>query len=270
MFYYHAHASVLGGSIRRPFSELITVPCGSSSLASAGGYHTSEAGPYRLRNLISFERAYTQVSGSRDAKGLYNTHASVVIEKFSLLDVVTADRIVAQISSTHEPGQDESEIRVTGTHFVDLRIGGKLIEVNVDATLISNCPKLSDLEKHYAGDPSVKQHLDAVNYWRKPAHEVPDFMRDRVTIASCGEDELPKSKGGVTLMSLLAEPLPPIPGGKSFGNAVHLPGIGRLFFAELQISARSKRISMLRFDLGSPSEGGGSAGEPDVNGSEIP
>ena len=59
---------------------------------------------------------------SEKHKGASVTLATSVVEDLNVLNVVTADRVVAQISTTHFPAEYSPEVTFLGTHFEHLRI----------------------------------------------------------------------------------------------------------------------------------------------------
>ncbi len=102
---YHAEASVLEGHLQRPLSQEIK-PQAYVKLPEHGGYLAQRAEDYRIEGVLSFRSAYTQVAGNPDVKpghGL-TTLSTSVVEGLNVLDVVTADRVVGQISTEHPIG----------------------------------------------------------------------------------------------------------------------------------------------------------------------
>src|SRR5690349_20950786 len=99
-FHYHASAHALSGELTRPVQRLIEVQAGIS-LPSTGGAGSSSVENFRFDQVVSFKRGYSQVSGSvkrQTNKTIHTTHATAAVENLNILDVVTADRIVARLS----------------------------------------------------------------------------------------------------------------------------------------------------------------------------
>lgn len=150
--YFHAEAYALSGKLLLPFEEQIKKQAyvkleGDSPKVLLEGrgdntgqgeetkklrekraqenYLSQHAKNYRLEGIISYSAAHTQVSGHRSKKhsDRFVTLATSTIENLNILNVVTADRVVAQISTTHRQGQYlPEEVTFIGTHFEDLRI----------------------------------------------------------------------------------------------------------------------------------------------------
>src|ERR1700748_48556 len=99
-FYYHADANALGGTIDRPFSGF--VPSHTSlSLPLVGGFVEKQRKGRRWKDIVSYTSESTHVSGSKSPEsedGPWTTQVSATIEGLNILDVITADRIVAQLS----------------------------------------------------------------------------------------------------------------------------------------------------------------------------
>src|SRR5215467_7581219 len=98
--FYHADASVLGGSLERPFQQAIEVQA-PLTLAPVGGYALARAGAFQLEGIVSIKGGYTQVAGSEGSTGSFSTLVTSVVEGLNVLDIFTADRMVAQITLTH-------------------------------------------------------------------------------------------------------------------------------------------------------------------------
>jgi hypothetical protein len=62
----------------------------------------------------------------------------------------------------------------------------------------------------------------------------------------------------------------PYPGAKIDGHSVMVPDFGTAFFGELLIGGSERRLTMLRFELGSPDGGWIDAGDVSSNGSFFP
>jgi len=117
---YHAEATVLKGHLHLPLSPYIH-PQAFARLPEEGGYISQHAHDYRLEHVIAYSRAYTQVAGNQEIKKGrgFNTLSTAVVEGLNVLDVVTADRVVAQLSTEHplQRGKHTPRISLLGTRF---------------------------------------------------------------------------------------------------------------------------------------------------------
>lgn len=151
IYLYNAHGYGFGGRIDRPFQHVLDVHAGAS-LPTTGGYEVSRRENFRLNEIISYTAAHTVVAGSRNEKdGSYTTLASSTIEGLNILDMVTADRIVARVASKQLITDDEPTITPIGSHFENLRIAGCPIEVELDTDLFNRFGTFSDFKKAYEG-----------------------------------------------------------------------------------------------------------------------
>lgn len=150
-FQFHAEAHALSGKLNKPFEEQIKkqafvklegksqdllIESKSENLLdieeadklrrkrAQENYLSQHAKNYRLESIISYSAAHTQVAGHRSKKDtdVFVTTATSSVENLNILNVVTADRVVAQISTTHRKGQYSPEVTFLGTHFENLRI----------------------------------------------------------------------------------------------------------------------------------------------------
>jgi hypothetical protein len=141
--YFHAEAHALTGKLTLPFEQeikkqaFVKLQGNSEELLLEGeankklkekkapeNYLSQHAKNFRFEGIISYSAAHTQVSGHRSKKheGAFVTLASSVVEDLNVLNVVTADRVVAQISTTHFPDVYAPKVTFLGTHFENLRI----------------------------------------------------------------------------------------------------------------------------------------------------
>lgn len=131
--YFHAEAHALTGMLSLPFKEEIKKQAFVKLEGKAEEvleeqkekhYFSQHAKNFRLEGLISYAAAHTQVSGHASKKhdGAFVTLATSAVEGLNVLNVVTADRVVAQISTTHFPDENSPKVTFLGTHFEGLRI----------------------------------------------------------------------------------------------------------------------------------------------------
>ena len=82
----------------------------------------------------------------------------------------------------------------------------------------------------------------------------------------------PEAKGTVkcTLVQEIAWDGPPHPTATIHGHVVHVPNFGKIYFGELFITGESRRLTMVRFQLGSADGGEVTAAEGETNGSTWP
>src|SRR6202041_2941261 len=267
IYLYNAHGYGFGGRIDRPFQHVLDVHAGAWR-PTTGGDETTRRENFRLNETISYTAAHTVVSGSRNEKdGSYTTLASSTIEGLNILDMVTADRIVARVASKQFIDDPEPTITPVGSHFENLRIAGCPLEVELDTDLFNRFGTFDAFKKAYKGDQQYRDRMQSVFLWGKPKFEVPDFLRERYNWFA--GDEFPESKG-IALCSLVKEIKTPCPELRVYGNVIVVPQFGKIYLGEVILKKYEREVTMLRLDLGCPTAlvvsgpggGGGGAGFP--------
>jgi hypothetical protein len=259
IYLYNAHGYGFGGRIDRPFQHVLDVHAGAS-LPTTGGYEVSRRENFRLNEIISYTAAHTVVAGSRNEKdGSYTTLASSTIEGLNILDMVTADRIVARVASKQLITDDEPTITPIGSHFENLRIAGCPIEVELDTDLFNRFGTFSDFKKAYEADQQHRERMQAAFLWGKPKFEVPDFLRERYNWFA--GDKFPESKG-IVLCSLVkgfktccGEFKDNCGELKVYGNVIDVPQFGKVYLGEVMLKHHEREVTMLRVEMGSPTSG---------------
>jgi hypothetical protein len=259
IYLYNAHGYGFGGRIDRPFQHVLDVHAGAS-LPTTGGYEVSRRENFRLNEIISYTAAHTVVAGSRNEKdGSYTTLASSTIEGLNILDMVTADRIVARVASKQLITDDEPTITPIGSHFENLRIAGCPIEVELDTDLFNRFGTFSDFKKAYEADQQHRERMQAAFLWGKPKFEVPDFLRERYNWFA--GDKFPESKG-IVLCSLVkgfktccGEFKDNCGQLKVYGNVIDVPQFGKVYLGEVMLKHHEREVTMLRVEMGSPTSG---------------
>jgi len=274
--YYHADASALGGHIRRPFDQPIPVQA-TVSLPPVGGFVEAHGRPdpkaSQVNSIISFEAAYSHVSGSPNKKnGAVATMVTSTIEKFNVLDTFTADRIVAQLSIDHPPAGYIPKVSLIGTQFENVRIGGDRVEIILDLDI---CRHSNEGEYPNQRCMYDRQFLAKVGeQYRRitdPA-SMPDWIKDR-TVPDWVKDryqwddsEASLDEKGYVLCSIVKEIRGKFP-GKHYHNIIEIPEFGKIFLGELIVDYGSYELIMTRLELGSPTEACVSAAVAKANGS---
>jgi len=250
-FLYHAHAVGFAGRVRRPFTDLIESQA-QSALSSGGGLGRARVENFSYRGVVRFDAAETLVSGSADekfalrelekersqnagssqqkysAKEAFDTITTSIIENLNILDIVTADRVVARMTSRHETGE-EPVILPIGSHFEGLKIAGHPVFVDLN---------------------------------------VPVYCKNQNYTRLC--QDLRVVPNGEMIASPLVSELPKVPGLDISKNRIKIDHFGSIYLADYLITPKSRRLIMIRLELGSPFEASMNMCEIDGNGSEYP
>ena len=160
---YHAEANLLSGRLERPIVQKIPLQ-GELSLQEWRGGHLYQRVPgYDLEGLVSFKGGYTRVSGYRSQKksNSFVTLATSVIEGLIVFDVLTADRVVAQVLTEHPHPQKGDlghvpRVSFLGTQFTNLMISGYRVDVTVDTEI---CGDRRKAQPTYLEDPAFLKRV---------------------------------------------------------------------------------------------------------------
>lgn len=239
-FAFHADTYALNASFHRP------VVCQIEALAATclpiiGGHAQACATEYCVPRLAHFKSAHSHVSGSMQDESTATTQAITTIASLNIMDVITADRIVARLTSEHNIDEPEGHILAIGSTFENLRIAGYTFNIVLRHDLLLGSKTHADLAKKIA---AIKK-----------------------------DGRIANTTGGVTLCSLVEKIETDFPGltdADKKKHIVQIPHLGTISFAELLSVEGMKSLTMLRFDLGSPDGGSGTAGGASTNGKPTP
>jgi hypothetical protein len=272
-FLYHAHGSAVGGSITQPFKADIA-SSSATSLPVIGGFGCAKDGPNQLKDVISYESARTYVSGIKTDDGAYNSVVTCVVEGLNILHMITADAIIGRISSNHKDGE-QPEIIPLGSSFENLKIAGQPVQVDLNHDVFTENPTHAALLSHHesGGKGNKGAKLKARYHWGLNSEKVPAALAKGMLMEPGAG--FSKSKSNGVLHTSLVKQVRPVGTGNSaeelpYAYAIYIPHVGNLYLAEVFSSADTKRLTMLRLDLGSPFVGTVALAEPVTNGSWYP
>lgn len=311
MYFYHGHASALGGTLVRPFQKTMD-PQAAVSLPSTGGSGVSRIDNYSFEGLISFKMAQADVGGGIEKEkgpNVHSTRISVVIEGLNILNMVTADRIVARLACEHNtdvPGtpitETEPSIITTGSHFDGLKIAGHAVDVVTDHQTFcdfdtyAKCQKVwtngnlnataspknagtknTKTAKAAQSNPSDKDRLIASMIGNglekengmKLTDQSPQHLKD--VYKGFIEQKASKDLRKTMICSFVTE-IKGLNGPEiqSCGPIVVIPQFGTVYLGELMITHGMRRVTMLRLELGSPDGGSFAVGAGTGNGTGYP
>jgi hypothetical protein len=259
-FYFHGDASSLGGFIEKPFQKHIPAQA-AATLPSVGGHVTSQTGAFNFEGVISCRGGYTRVSGRHiEEDGSATVSVTSVLEGLNILEIVKAERVVAQVTADYPVAGGFPRVSFAGSHFDRLTIG------HADASLALNPGLLG-----FAGGPKARQSITPALFQETgrqqaaklikgvKAESDQDALRWLIDRYGWMDSDRKPEKDGFLLCSLVDGVGGAIP-GRSFAHVLDIPDFGRIFLGELLVSPSLFRISMIRAELGCTVQGGGSAG----------
>jgi hypothetical protein len=258
---YHAEAFILKGELEQPIKQHIQ-EYGRVALENTRreGLITQSVGETNIEGLISFKRGHTRVAGAhvkqktdifgQDHAG-WITLSTAALEGYNVEDIVTADRVVAQLSTQHPITDDPKHpighvprVNFIGTRFENLRIGGYPVEVELD---LAFCGPKPEGDRSYLQDGGfldrVQRQVDAIveskdlpeSLEKKYCAEITyidDLKRRAKDGANGGENGYPKLR--CSLVKKIKLPVE-IPGVRTFGNAIFIRDFGTVYLAQLEV-----------------------------------
>jgi hypothetical protein len=250
-YIYNAQGHALSGHVTQPVDQFIEVQAGMS-LPTDGGVGTARVDNFRFREFVSFSAGYTHVSGVEIHKDTFATLVTATVENLKILDVVTADRVVARVASTHDISgrkpDPEPQITLFGSTIENLKIAG--------------CP----VHLTFADELFLRlKTFDAIrNEFQKNA----EFRRIAADPFLTGKPKNSVELDGVVLCSLVKDMTIDCKGITRKGHALVVPEFGKVFIGEVIARHRKRTVTMLRMELGCPVTGtmmaaqGGGNGHP--------
>lgn len=234
-YFFDGHGQAFSGRVTSPLEQLIEVQAGAS-LPVTGGFAVSRAQDFNLQEIASFKAAHSQVSGTFVEKnGAYETLISSTVEGLNILDVVTADRLVARTTVVWKPGEAESRIAFIGSQFDNLRLNGVKIETDLNADLLVRWDTFAALTKEFESNR--------------------DFRKISEDPFQSGQLQQSPEASGVFLCSLVKEIKSVPPAVERRGNVLIVPHFGRIYLGEIVAQRGRRSLIMLRVELGCPVTG---------------
>ena len=265
--YYYAQAFVLDAAIEHPVREK-TGRQAQVDLPIDGKYQFQSAKPFQLFGVLSYRSGYTQVAGHKSPKGHgHVTLATSVVEDLNVFDVVTADRVVGQVSTEHPHDGHVPHVTFLGTRFVNLRIGGHKVDVEQDLNILGPKPAR---DKSYLEDAGVLSRMSQQYATIRKTKGLPDWADDQF------RKNKNIAKNGGELSCSLVKKITGAP-GIAFGHVIDLPNFGKIFLAELTLhrkiapnrqerDAYHFKLTMIRLEMGCIGTGKAQVAALDTNG----
>jgi hypothetical protein len=232
-FHFHAEGHALSGEFRHPGRTLVEAQA-SVSLPTIGGHARAHVDHYFHSDFVSFRTAHTQVNGRWVDEETVLTTATSIIEDLSILQIVTADRIVSRLTSTHKRKDPEGHIISVGSDFHNLRIHGHELKVTLRHKLLNDSRTFEHLRKAVASDK------DAV---------IDD---------------------GVAICSLVDRIETDLPGVDPRKHIFRVPNFGKIALAEVFAEHGRRVLTMIRLELGSPHVADITVTEASTDGKPVP
>jgi hypothetical protein len=275
---YHAEATALAGSLHLPLKQEIK-PHAFVKIAETGGYLAQQATEFQLESILQYTRAHTQVAGNPEAKPGHgwNTLTTSVVENLNILNVITADRVVAQISTEHPLVGYVPKISFLGTQFVNLRIAGHPVEVDLDIHFIGEKPENDAPYTKHAPfiDRVCKQHARLREHPNPLAQILERYNQVPETF---GNSDGTRETVECSLIHKVESACP----GRIFGHVIHIPDFGTIYLAQVRIEHTAYHpvhgiptethvhLDMIHAEMGCIASGSATVGSGRTNGMTAP
>ena len=184
-------------------------------------------------------------------------HADVQGVRAGVKPTLTVKRLRGALTGRSAAASGEPAIPVADGKIEGVEIDGHRLIVDVSLTVFQQHDTRSKL-MIAADDPKsgadVAQHL----LLRSPIHGVNVPPRGRLLQSN--------STIYATIVKSIRWEKDPFPGATISDHIVRVPGLGKLLFGELLITDVSRRLTMLRLELGCPQKGDMALAEVETNG----
>jgi hypothetical protein len=265
---FHGHASGVAAHIRRPKDAVLDVK-GCSTLPVIGGRAEHKVGKSKLGRWVSFQSAHTSAHGDyENAKHGVETTQGKPFEEAATITKVSARvrglNILGRVSiadlnlyleSRTAPGMLQPSIRLKGNRIDGVKIDGAKLKITLAESLFRKHDTKAKLEGAFQGLASHHKRL---------------FLPCEV-----GADEVasyPDGQGTTkcTIVQKIAWDGQPHPTAEIYGHVVRVPNFGKIYFGEMFIGADARRLTLVRFQLGSDNGGEVTGADGQTNGTTWP
>jgi hypothetical protein len=256
-FGYKGVAVGVSGRFTVPFSDIIEVQA-TSALTEIGGYGSARSVDFSYRDILRFNLAHSLVVGSEccedGAKPHFSTLVKSTVEGLNFLDMVTADRIVANVVSTYtEEVSGEPTIRLIGSRFENLRVAGIPVKVIQATDVLDKYGTYTSLHDAYPSVDRVRGLFGEAALRARLPEAPPRVSRWFSHLAEPGP-EMPVAND-IARGSMVLRLEPESAGLDCWGHVINVEGFGTIRLAEVTISRLSRAVTMLQIDTCCPVKG---------------
>jgi hypothetical protein len=247
---FHAQAHVLHGELMRPIQQTIERHSYVELKDERGGHLTRFSEDVNLEGLISLHTAHTRVSGSMTIKrkGWLTTSTSVV-EGLNVFEVITADRVVSQVSTDHPYDRtQEPHVSFLGTKFENLKVCGIPVGVTYKFDV---CGAVKDDDQSFLSNPfatAKEKEYDAISKADYLSDEVKKRYHDMSLEARTISTKLTEKTDCKVTCSLITkihieELSKQVEGVRAVGNLLFIPNFGAVALGEIEVGMQREPVS---------------------------
>lgn len=273
-FIFHGNAVALAAHIRGP-GDFLVPAVASSCLPVTGGVAEAESAGRNFNDIISYDSASTTVKGDYvDGQGVAElargkqaqsqlpamTTAECRVTGLKIhsgSDEFRADELELQAVSTANP-ERHTEFASLRTAFRGISVNGYRLKVETDTELFTKYETKEKLCRAYEQSGQFRKRYGKRFY-----------PTGKSSNAGClgwlfgAKNRIPEAGGVIvaTLVPVLDWEPKPAPGTKIRGNKLIIDGLGSIYFGEVIIEEEFRRVTLIRFQLGSSNVGEGTVCE---------
>jgi len=288
-YIFNASAVAFAAHIRRPADHQFKAVA-SSALPVTGGLAEASSGPQSYQEVISFQSASTSVSGdyadTRRAvdftKGNFGDNElstqTFVDARLSGLRIIgardqggtgfakpvtfVAKELHARLES-HSDRRGPNAFRGLEANFQGISVDGSELIVTTAPEVCTHYETYEKLVKAYHEDGDFRKRYGGLFY---PTGHEKTGISSILSKPEIGEGGMVAGTVVTNLRWAGAQPV----GAEIRSNRLTVPGIGTIFFGEIVYQPNTRQLTLLRFQLGSPTGGEGSACNVGSNGGGMP
>ena len=285
---YHAEAHVLSGHLQRPIEQKIERHAPVTLHDQRGGHLTRFTEDVSIEGLITFTKGQTRVSGARSLKhNGWITLSTSVLEGLNVFEIITADRLVSQVSTDH-PYENGHVPHVTflGTQFTNFQVGGFPVTLTLNLGICGE--RRPAAGRSYLQDPKflsrVKDQTEIIALDPKLPKELKDQYDKKLVyineLISTADSEYRGCHKSITCSLVQSIGDIPIPGVQIFGHVLLIPEFGMVSLGEVEVGETEGEdpkkpnpyfeLTVVKMKLGCIGHGDASAGTSKANGQTKP
>jgi hypothetical protein len=289
-FIYHANAVAFAAHFRRP-SDFQAKAVASSCLPVTGGQAEAASGPQNFHEIVSFASAATSAHGdfadtrravdfSRGNFGENELSTQTFVDaRLSGLKISVAQdhpptaagkTVTFAVQELHARLESASDRR-NPIAFRGLEATIKGVSVDGHELIVNTAPEICTQHETY--DKLVKAYETDGNFRKQYGGLFYPTGNEKTGVGALLAKHTIPNAGGIivgTLVSSLRWGGQAAAGTEIRGNRLLIEGIGSIYFGEIIFEQSSRRLTLLRFQLGSPVGADGSACDVQSNGHTWP
>ena len=242
---YHAEAHVLSGHLQRPIEQKIERHAPVALKDRRGGHLTRFEEEVSIEGLITFSKGHTRVSGARSLKHHgWITLSTSVVEGLNVFEIITADRVVSQVSTNH-PYENGHVPNVTflGTQFTNLQVSGFPVTLTIN---LGFCGERPADDRSYLQDAkflnTVKDQTERIANASGLPKELKEQYHEKLThiekLIKTSDASEPGNREPITCSLVQSIGEIPIPGVQTFGHVIVIPDFGAVALGEIEVGER--------------------------------